>query len=71
MIELERSKDHKWILQKNISKVSLFIDFIDALSNQDNLINNTTIKEYLQNLKIIKKEHKKKKKTYIIQYLGI
>ena len=48
MIELERSKDHKWILQKNISKVSLFIDFIDALSNQDNLINNTTIKEYLQ-----------------------
>ena len=38
-------------------------------SNQMNQM--TDIKEYLLNLKIIKKEHKKKEKAYTIQYQGI
>lgn len=49
MIELERSKEHKWILQKNINSVPLFIDFIDALSNQDNIIDTSNIKNQLKN----------------------
>lgn len=51
MIELYRSKEHKWILQKNISSVPLFIDFIDALDNQDNIIDKTNIKKQLKDKK--------------------
>lgn len=51
MIELNRSKDNKWILQKNISSVPLFIDFVDALSNQDNIIDASNIKKQLKNKK--------------------
>ena len=51
MIELNRSKDNKWILQKNISSIPLFIDFVDALSNQDNIIDASNIKKQLKNKK--------------------
>lgn len=39
MIELNRSKDNKWILQKNISSTKLMEAYIDALKKQNNEIN--------------------------------
>lgn len=52
MIELERSKDHKWILQKNISSKSLLIDFVGALKDQDNIIDAENIKEQLKDKRV-------------------
>lgn len=52
MIELERSKDHKWILQKNISSKSLLIDFVGALNDQDNIIDAENIKEQLKDKQV-------------------
>lgn len=48
LIELDRSKENKWILQKNISSVPKFIDFVDALSNQNNVIDTANIKRQLK-----------------------
>ena len=52
MIELERSKNHKWILQKNISSKSLLIDFVGALNDQDNIIDAENIKEQLKDKQV-------------------
>ena len=52
MIELERSKDHKWILQKNISSKSLLIDFVGALNEQDNIIDAENIKKQLKDKQV-------------------
>ncbi len=43
MIKLNRSKDNKWIMQKNISSSDLFEVFVEAMNNQNNIIDN----EYL------------------------
>ena len=48
MIELNRSKENKWILQKNISSSHLIKVFVDALDNQDNIIDKGHIKRQLQ-----------------------
>lgn len=45
MINLNRSKDNKWIMQKNISDSDLLETFVEAMHNQSNIINN----EYLRN----------------------
>lgn len=52
MIELERSKNHKWILQKNISSKSLLIDFVGALNEQDNIIDSENIKKQLKDKQV-------------------
>lgn len=48
MIELNRSKENKWILQKNINKISSFINLLEVLDNQDNEIDHELIKEQLR-----------------------
>ena len=48
LIELKRSKENKWILQKNINNLSLFIEYLEALDNQENQIDNEQIKIQLQ-----------------------
>ena len=51
MIELIRSKEHKWILQKNISSRDLFLVFVDALHDNDNVADNDDIKRMLRDNK--------------------
>ena len=48
LIELNRSKENKWILQKNISSRDLFLVFIDVLNDKKNLINVNNIKKQLK-----------------------
>ena len=43
MISLNRTKENKWILQKNISSDDLFKAFIQGLSTQGNQIDNDSI----------------------------
>ena len=47
---LNRSKENKWIFQKNISSTELIFLFLNALKKQDNKI------DYKNNLNILKKE---------------
>ena len=48
MIELNRSKQNKWILQKNTSSKDLICDFIEVVNNKDNTINYDEIKQILR-----------------------
>ncbi len=48
MINLNRAKDNKWILQKNISSDDLFDAFIYGMSIQDNQINNDLLRQSLK-----------------------
>lgn len=49
MLNLNRSKDNKWIFQKNISSSDLIESFVDALKQQNNEIDKEKIKEILRN----------------------
>ena len=48
MISLNRTKENKWILQKNISSVDLFKAFIQGLSTQGNQIDNDLLRQRLK-----------------------
>lgn len=48
MINLNRSKENKWILQKNISSDDLFEAFISGMATQDNQINNDLLRSRLK-----------------------
>ncbi|MCR8679727.1 MULTISPECIES: hypothetical protein [Campylobacter] len=48
MINLNRSKDNKWILQKNISSIKLMEAYIDALKKQNNEINCQNLQDNLR-----------------------
>ena len=48
MIRLERSKDKKWILQKNISSADLVKAFIEGMNAQGNNINAQSLQENLR-----------------------
>ena len=48
MINLERTKDHKWIFQKNISSSELMIEFLHANNRLNNYASKTKL---LQDLK--------------------
>lgn len=48
MIELNRSKENKWILQKNISSRDLFLVFVDALHDNDNITDTDDIRQRLR-----------------------
>ena len=54
MIELNRSKQNKWILQKNISSSDLVETFVEAMKKQNDIINHDYMKQQLQNEKLIK-----------------
>ena len=38
MINFDRTKENKWIMQKNISSSELLETFVSGLSNQNNII---------------------------------
>ena len=46
-MQLNRSKDNKWILQKNISSGELFDAFLSAMQDQQNKIDSTALREKL------------------------
>lgn len=48
MIELNRSKQNKWILQKNISSSDLVETYVEALKKQNDIINHDYMKQQLQ-----------------------
>ncbi|SUX06700.1 hypothetical protein [Campylobacter lari] len=48
MINLDRSKDNKWILQKNINSAKLMQAYIGALKKQNNEINNQNLQDNLR-----------------------
>ena len=48
MIELNRSKQNKWILQKNISSSDLVETFVEAMKKQNDIINHDYMKQQLQ-----------------------
>lgn len=49
MISLNRSKDNKWIMQKNISSSELLEVFVSGLNNQNNQINHEYLINHLRN----------------------
>lgn len=51
MLKLNRTKDNKWIFQKNISSSNLISTYIDAMALQKNVINPEKIKNTLRNQK--------------------
>ncbi|GAA6944588.1 hypothetical protein VN0381_07880 [Helicobacter pylori] len=48
MIKLNRSKDNKWILQKNISSTELMQAYVNAMREQNNEINTQNIQDNLR-----------------------
>jgi len=48
MLELNRSKDNKWIFQKNISSDVLIKDFIEVLGEQEDKIDLENVKNTLK-----------------------
>lgn len=51
MINLNRSKDNKWIMQKNISDSDLLEAFVEGMQKQNNIINNDYLRDQLLNNK--------------------
>lgn len=49
MINLNRSKDNKWIMQKNISSSELLEAFVSGMQNQNNIIDSDYLVNYLRN----------------------
>ena len=49
MINLNRSMDNKWILQKNISSSDLLEAFVSGMQNQNNVIDSEYLVNYLRN----------------------
>ena len=49
MINLNRSKENKWIMQKNISSSELLEAFVSGLHKQSNIINHDYLVNYLRN----------------------
>lgn len=49
MINLTRSKENKWIMQKNISSSELLEAFVSGMNNQSNQINHDYLVNYLRN----------------------
>lgn len=49
MIDLIRTKESKWILQKNISSNKLMEAFVEGMNNQSNIINNAYLRDCLRN----------------------
>lgn len=49
MLKLNRTKENRWIFQKNISSSNLISAYIDAMAQQDNIINSEEIKNTLKN----------------------
>lgn len=49
MINLNRTKENKWIIQKNISSSELLEVFVSGLHKQNNIINNDYLVNYLKN----------------------
>lgn len=49
MINLNRSKENKWIMQKNISSSDLFEAFVSGMQNQNNIIDSEYLVNYLRN----------------------
>ncbi len=48
MIKLNRSKDNKWIMQKNISSSNLLEAFVSGMQNQNNIIDSDYLVNYLR-----------------------
>lgn len=48
MIKLKRTKENKWIMQKNISSSELLEIFVEGMKNQNNKINNEGLVNYLK-----------------------
>ena len=44
MINLNRSKENKWIMQKNISSSDLLEAFVSGMQNQNNIIDSEYLK---------------------------
>lgn len=59
MLKLKRSKNNKWIFQKNISSAKLIEAYIDAMELQKNIINPEKIKNTLKKQKKYKGRSKK------------
>ena len=49
MINLNRSKENKWIMQKNISSSDLLEAFVSGMQNQNNIIDSEYLVNYLRN----------------------
>lgn len=49
MINLTRTKENKWIMQKNISSSELLEAFVSGMNNQSNRINHDYLVNYLRN----------------------
>ena len=48
VINLNRSKENKWIMQKNISSSELLEAFVSGMQNQNNIINSDYLVNYLR-----------------------
>lgn len=48
MINFDRTKENKWIMQKNISSSELLETFVSGLSNQNNIIDHDYLINYLK-----------------------
>lgn len=48
MIDLNRTKDNKWIMQKNISSSELLEAFVSGMHKQNNIINHDYLVNYLR-----------------------
>lgn len=48
MINLMRTKESRWILQKNISSSELIEAFVEAMRDQDNKINSELLQQNLK-----------------------
>ncbi|ATG97432.1 hypothetical protein [Mesoplasma lactucae] len=59
MEKLKRTKEHRWILQKNISSRDHVVPFLDAISDKTKSINNNDIKQELFNTGAYKGRSKK------------
>ena len=49
MINLKRTKENKWIMQKNISSSDLLEAFVSGMQNQNNIIDSDYLVNYLKN----------------------
>ena len=49
MINLNRTKENKWIMQKNISSSELLEAFVSGMQNQNNVIDSDYLVNYLRN----------------------
>ena len=48
MINLNRTKENKWIMQKNISSSELLEAFVCGMQNQNNIIDSEYLVNYLK-----------------------